>query len=162
MSVLWSTVWLQSSWESIQGCLFPPVTFTAVSSTIVAFRCTNTYQPSMHYMKRVFQKAVCVCLGSSPMSHLMTRPNRQGDSSSLRGEISFLQKLHLDVSGLTKSICVSLWQTRRGRTGMQASKSWRPRWPRCLLRTAQRTIQVSVIGTRHQKRPSVKKDLIFH
>lgn len=95
--VLWSanlpTVWLQSSWESVQGCLFPAVTFRAVSSAIATFGYTNTLLTIVSYMWNVRQKSLksaCVCLGSSSMSHLMTRPNRQGDSSSLRGGMCFL------------------------------------------------------------------------
>lgn len=50
--VLWSadlpTVCLQSSWESIQGCLFPAVTFPAVSSAIAMFGDTNTNYCVLH------------------------------------------------------------------------------------------------------------------
>lgn len=54
-----------------------------------------------------------MCLGSSPMSHLMTRPNRQGDSSSLRGEMRFQQNLFLSItlSAHPTSLCSdSAWQ----------------------------------------------------
>ena len=89
---------------------------------------------------------VRVCLGSSAVSHLMTRPNRQGDSSSLRGGNHFLQShLHLSVFIISLNLSISPRQTRRGSTDLQASRSWRPRWRRYLLLTALRRTQVSEI-----------------
>lgn len=59
------------------------------------------------------------------MSHLVGRPNRQGDSSSLRGEIRFLQNfLRLAVTSSVDSMCLPLplSQTQHGSTDIQASR----------------------------------------
>lgn len=88
-----ATVWLQSSWESVQGCVFHPVTLPAVSRATDLFEYTNNLSIIVRYLWNTQHKALnsahVVCLGSSPMSHLMTRPNSQGDSSSLRGGMRF-------------------------------------------------------------------------
>lgn len=67
-------------------------------------------------------RTLCVCLGF--VSHLMTRPNRQGDSSSLIGG-KCLRSVGSASAGslLVSTFCTSSRQTRRGSTDLQASRS---------------------------------------
>lgn len=134
--VLWSanlaTVWLQSSWESVQGCLFRPVTFPAVSSATALFEYTNTLSTIVRCVFR-FQSDV------SPDDQAQQAGRQQQferwDTFSCWVTSTLLFLIHLTFS-------TSSWQTQRGSMDLQASRSWRPRWQRCPPLTAPRTTQV--------------------
>lgn len=86
----------------LRRCLFHPVTFHAVSSAAA----TLSQHPTQHNTSQPLwphtnQPNLCVVpSGSSPMSHLMGRSNRQGDSSTGGTPVLFcFHHIELPVAG---------------------------------------------------------------